>query len=1189
MFFWAGTAAAQNGLSTYATPANYVTAGAPAANASGETLSGHTPTQWVAVQFTLANPAAVTSIGGYFGEFTTGGGLNVVICTDNESDPTLPTPGAPIWSQSFTVPSNSSSATLVTFSPYLAVLAAGTYWVAFEPPTTSTLKSSMAGPPPTPQANNAFYSPGNGRWINMNEGLNHSTNYPAVVISGFNLETASGTPLITSGTFARTVTQGSIFGSPCGQNLGPVGNIGQVDALQWNICPGVYSASAYGTIAANPKTAQGNILEAGAYSGTGPNGSTGAARGIVFSTYLNTTGKDIPNVQANAALSGLIAGAGSNSPVTVSAAVYVLDPASFTTAINSVVPSQYPTVGEFLLGGNAVVAGVGSYYEDDLATALFKNSYVDDSWNNDSQFEQCTTTSCPQGYEVSTAGFDLPSGALFTVMFDVTAASEGANGAQSTAIGDFLSTLEADPQYFFTDGTSANNGLGNVIPGIAGPLTAAALPATPASIALAPSSQSTAVGSTTVVTATVTDASNNPVPDAIVRFSITSGPHEGFSLPVGTGDGNNGTTPGVATFTFTDTLGTAGTDSISASVGSISAATPAQVTWTTPGPLFTITLAPPTTSISLGNSQTYDATATDFFGNSVGDVTSQLTFTISPDGSCVGAVCTPTATGSHTVTGSGTNPVVGTVSGTASLNVTSRSLSTPTITFGPAPTPTYLGGNFTVSATTNSNGALTYSYVSGPCAQVSGGMFSSSGAGTCVIQANTAATSTFSAGTAQQSVTISPATPSITFGTGPSPTYLGGNFTVSATTNSSGTLTYSYVSGPCALVSGATFSSSGAGTCVVQANTAANTNFTAGSAQQSVTISAATPTITFGTAPTPTYLGGNFTVSATTNSDGALTYTYMSGPCAQVSGGTFSSSGAGTCVVKASTAATTNFAANSATQNVIISAATPTITFGTAPTPTYLGGNFTVTASTNSNGALTYSYMSGPCAQVSGGTFSSTGGGICVVKANTAATTNFSAGTATQNVTINPATPTITFAAAPSATYPGSNFTVSATTNSNGALSYSYVSGPCTLVSGGTFSPTGVGSCVVQASTALTTNFLAGSVMQSVTIAAAGQTPTFTITPTPSAETVTRGVLGGFILKLQSVDGFNGNVKLSCSGGPAGSYCVDFPMTVKVNGTAYAVSGILFPKNSNPGTYVITFTGVSGSLTVKATATFTVK
>jgi hypothetical protein len=45
---------------------------------------------------------------------------------------------------------------------------------------------------------------------------------------------------------------------------------------------------------------------------------------------------------------------------------------------------------------------------------------------------------------------------------------------------------------------------------------------------------------------------------------------------------------------------------------------------------------------------------------------------------------------------------------------------------------------------------------------------------------------------------------------------------------------------------------------------------------------------------------------------------------------------------------------------------------------------------------------------------------------------------------------------------------------------------------------------------------------------------------------------------------------------------------VNVHGTAYAVSGMLFPKNTNPGTYVVTFTGVSGSLTHTATAKLTV-
>ncbi len=99
----------------------------------------------------------------------------------------------------------------------------------------------------------------------------------------------------------------------------------------------------------------------------------------------------------------------------------------------------------------------------------------------------------------------------------------------------------------------------------------------------------------------------------------------------------------------------------------------------------------------------------------------------------------------------------------------------------------------------------------------------------------------------------------------------------------------------------------------------------------------------------------------------------------------------------------------------------------------------------------------------------------------------------------------------------------------------------------------------------------------------------FSISVIPPTETAYRGVLAIFVLKLQSMRGFDNNVQLSCAGGPPGSECADLPQTVHVNGTAYAVSGILFPKKTPPGVYTVTFTGVSGSLTHTATASFTVK
>ena len=42
----------------------------------------------------------------------------------------------------------------------------------------------------------------------------------------------------------------------------------------------------------------------------------------------------------------------------------------------------------------------------------------------------------------------------------------------------------------------------------------------------------------------------------------------------------------------------------------------------------------------------------------------------------------------------------------------------------------------------------------------------------------------------------------------------------------------------------------------------------------------------------------------------------------------------------------------------------------------------------------------------------------------------------------------------------------------------------------------------------------------------------------PGSETITRGVLAGFILELQSVNKFNGTVMLECSG-RVGAICAD--------------------------------------------------
>jgi hypothetical protein len=219
-----------------------------------------------------------------------------------------------------------------------------------------------------------------------------------------------------------------------------------------------------------------------------------------------------------------------------------------------------------------------------------------------------------------------------------------------------------------------------------------------------------------------------------------------------------------------------------------------------------------------------------------------------------------------------------------------------TITFTPATPVTYGVSPITLTATGGSSGnPVTFSVVSGP-GTISGSTLTVTGAGTIVVAANQAGNTTYSAATqvtgsivvnqAAQTISFTPATP-VTYGVSP--------ITLSATATSSLAVTFSVVSGP-GTISGSTLTVTGAGTIVVAANQAGNTNYTAATqvtgsivvnkAALSVVVNAATsvygaafPTFTgtltgvvgsdgitasYGTTATPTSAaGGSYTITAT--------------------------------------------------------------------------------------------------------------------------------------------------------------------------------------------------------------------------------------------------------------------------------------------------------------------------------------
>ena len=320
-----------------------------------------------------------------------------------------------------------------------------------------------------------------------------------------------------------------------------------------------------------------------------------------------------------------------------------------------------------------------------------------------------------------------------------------------------------------------------------------------------------------------------------------------------------------------------------------------------------------------------------------------------------------------------------------------------------------------------------------------------------------------------------------------------------------------------------------------------------------------TPTISF-TVPNHTFGDAPFTVSATSNSTGVFTYSVVSGP-ATISGSTVTLTGAGTVVLQASEAADTNYSADTKNATFNVAAGTPTISF-TVSNHTYGDAPFTVNATSNSTGVFTYSVVSGP-ATISGSTVTLTGAGTVLLQASEAADSNHSADIKNATFNVATGTPTISFTVS-SHTYGDAPFTVSATSNSTGAFTYSVVSGPATI-SGSTITLTGAGTVLLQSSEAASGNYAAAAVNATFTVAVSIGVSTGSGTGS-SAGTVTVAPGGAAIFSLMFTPGgaatYPDALSFSTTGLPPGAIATFSPATIPAGSPATPVTLTLQTSNS---------------------------
>ena len=749
----------------------------------------------------------------------------------------------------------------------------------------------------------------------------------------------------------------------------------------------------------------------------------------------------------------------------------------------------------------------------------------------------------PYGTALSTTQLDATSPVAGTFKYSPAAGTVPGIGAQ---------TLSAT--FTPTDTTDYNTATASVT---------LVVSAGAAKAALTSSASSIVYGASVTLTATVTGSGAAPTGSVIFLDG---------AVQLGTGALNSS---GVATYSSTRLA--VGSHSITASYtgdSNYAAATSSAVTVAVTKASQTITFTPVSTSVAYGASPiTLVATATSGLA---------VTFSATGPATLNGNTLTITGVGSVVVTanqaGNGNYSAAPAVSQTIKV---AKATPTAVLTSSEASGP--YGASVTLTATLTGSGTGapptgTVTFQNGSTS-LGTGTLNSSGVATLTLttlpigadslKASYGGDSNYATATSTAiTVTVNKSAQTINFPALASPEAYGVSPIKLTATASSGLAVSFSATGP-ATVSGSTLTITGVGLVAITASQTGNSNYAAATpVQQSITVTAGTPTVALKSSATSAAYGASVTFTATLTGGGVKptgTVTFLNGS-SSIGTGTLNSSGVATLAVTTlpvgANRITASYAGDShygaATSTAIaqtITQATPTVKLTASSSTPSFGAQVTLTATLTgaTAGAKptgTVTFLNGTTA-LGTGTVNSSGVAALVVSTLQVGKDSITAsyggdsnyGTATSvatAVTVGKASQTITFTPVPtSVTYGVASINLSATATSGLPVTFS-ATGPAT-VSGSTLTITGAGTVVVSANQAGNGNYSAAPAA-SQTIKVAKATPTDTLTASAAtiasnaSVTLTATLTGGATAPTGTVTFLDGKATLGTgklSGGVA--------------------------------------------------------
>ncbi len=313
------------------------------------------------------------------------------------------------------------------------------------------------------------------------------------------------------------------------------------------------------------------------------------------------------------------------------------------------------------------------------------------------------------------------------------------------------------------------------------------------------------------------------------------------------------------------------------------------------GTLASLALAPTSAVVGASIWQAFTVEGFDAVGNSLGDLTADALFTISPNGRCDLNACRSGTTGSKVVTAE-----VGTLTATATLDVRVRQ----TISFPTIGRRTMLESPVIVTAGATSGLPVTFTTTT-PDVCSAGGVNGSSitliGPGRCTVQADQAGDDTWAPAVSRlRSFTVRTAVQTITFPSLTNALITESPVVVSATASSGLPVTFTTSTPDVCTADGDAITLLDAGRCTVRAEQAGDSVYrSARPVNRSFTVRKLDNTITFPTIGRQTLADSPVTVSATASSGLPVTFTTSTPDVCTADGDAITLLDAGRCTVRA--------------------------------------------------------------------------------------------------------------------------------------------------------------------------------------------------------------------------------------------------------------------------------------------------